>query len=224
MRVLQVEDDADTAKAIELMLEAKGHVCETVGHGEDALEQARSKVFDLILLDIMLPDVDGFEVLRRLQAEEIRVPVLIQSGLIGRDEKVRGLSLGVEEFLVKPFSSGELSSRIDAVETRRSNDSEDETANTDVSDRRSELREDSPVRRQSKRTRTLKSGQIVYNFSSCVIDCVIKDLSETGALLVVPDMFECPPKVTLRILHGPTRQCQVRWQSGKSIGVQFIDD
>ena len=223
MRVLQVEDDAATAAAVEQMLTVEGHACDTVGHGEDAIAQAKAGGYDLILLDIMLPDVDGFEVLRQLQEAESRVPVFIQAGLIGRDEKVKGLGLGVEEFLVKPFSSGELFARIESLVKRQRDAESKQDEGGDVSDRRAEPREDSPVRRQSKRTRTLKSGQIVYNFSSCVIDCVIKDLSDTGARLVVPDMFECPPKITLRILHGPTWQCRVRWQSGKSIGVQFID-
>lgn len=227
MRVLQVEDDATTAAAVKHILEAKGHACDTAESGEDAVEQARSNDYDMILLDLMLPGIDGFEVLRRLQAEEIRIPVLVQSGLIGRDEKVKGLSLGVEEFLVKPISAGELSQRLDCVAERQAEAKEDPAAapaeSHDAADRGDDPKSDCPLRRQAKRTRMLKSGQIIYNNASCVIDCVLKDISDNGAKLEVPDIFECPDDITLRILHGPTYRCKVRWQNGKSLGVEFMD-
>ena len=224
MRVLQVEDDAATAGTVAFMLKAKGHDCDIVATGEEAVAQAGRADYDMILLDIMLPDIDGFEVLRRLQAADSKVPVMIQSGLIGRDQKVRGLGLGVEAFLVKPFGAVELSDRIEAMLKRAGGAAAEESESFGEPDRRSEPRDDSPVRRQSKRTRTLKSGQIVYNNASCVIECVVKDLSETGAKLEVPDMFECPENVELWILNGSKHRCRLRWQTGKSLGVEFVTD
>ncbi len=223
MRLLHVDDDARTASAVKRLLEAKGHACETAGSGEDALEQLRGGTYDLILLDLTLPGIDGLDVLRRMQSEAIRVPVLVQSGHDDNEQKVAGLTRQLEELLAKPNGKAQPA----AHEAARPESKDDpETAPSpepDATDRREEPRPGSPVRRQAKRTRMLKSGQIVYNNASCVIECVLKDISDSGARLEVPDMFECPPEVTLRILHGPTHRCSVRWQNGKSIGVEFLD-
>lgn len=224
MLVLQVEDDAETAKAVELMLDAEGHACDTVGNGVAAIERVRRQDYDLVLLDLMLPDLEGYEVLRQMQAADFSAPVLVQTGLIGRDQKVEGMSLGVREFLVKPFDSRELTARIESAIKLHGEVNSAGAAKAEASDQGHESQPEGQVPRRAKRTRTLKSGQIIYNHASCVIDCVIKDISESGARLVVPDMFECPPNVTLRILHGPTYECKVRWQSGKSLGVEFVQD
>ncbi len=105
MRVLQVEDDPTAAQAVEQMLKAKGYACQTTAYGEEAVELAMDNHYDIILLDIMLPDIDGYEVLRRLQIAGVHTPVLIQSGIIGRDEMEKGVGFGVEDYLVKPFRS-----------------------------------------------------------------------------------------------------------------------
>ncbi len=118
MRVLQVEDDPAAARAVEQMMKSKGYACRTTAFGEEAVNLAMDSHFDLILLDIMLPDIDGYEVLRRLQAANVATPVLIQSGIIGRDEMEKGVGFGVEDYLVKPFNRNELDERIDAVMAR----------------------------------------------------------------------------------------------------------
>jgi len=221
MRVLQVEDDAATASAVEAMLASGGHACDTVARGEEAVERAQADSYDLILLDITLPGIDGFEVLRRLQAAQVDLPVLIQSGLIGSEQKVEGLSLGVDDFLVKPFSKEELSERIACLLKRQVETQRNAARQEDASDRRAEPRSNDEGRRRAKRTRTLRSGQIIYNYASCVIDCVIQDLSETGARLEAADIFDCPETVTLQVLNGSRYRCHVRWQTGKKLGVEF---
>ncbi|MCA0451796.1 MAG: response regulator, partial [Proteobacteria bacterium] len=81
MRVLLVEDDQATAKSIELMLKQEGFVCDVSDMGEDGLEIGKLYDYDIILLDLMLPDMDGYEVLRRFRQARIKTPVLILSGL-----------------------------------------------------------------------------------------------------------------------------------------------
>ena len=118
MRVLLVEDDSSTAKSIELMLASEGFVCDTTDLGEDGLEISRLYDYDIILLDLVLPDIDGYEVLRRLRAARIATPVLILSGLSQTVDKIKGLGFGADDYLTKPFDKGELVARIQAVVRR----------------------------------------------------------------------------------------------------------
>jgi len=118
MRVLLVEDDSATAKSIEMMLKSEGYVCDTTDLGEDGLEIGKLYDYDIIILDLMLPDIDGYEVLRRLRAARVRTPILILSGLAETDKKVKGLGFGADDYLTKPFEKNELIARIQAVVRR----------------------------------------------------------------------------------------------------------
>jgi two-component system cell cycle response regulator CtrA len=115
MRVLLVEDDLTTQKSIQMMLESTGMIVDTSDLGEDGLEIGKLYEYDIILLDIMLPDMDGFEVLRRLRDSRIDTPVLILSGLGESENKVKGLSSGADDYLTKPFDKAELLARIQAI-------------------------------------------------------------------------------------------------------------
>ena len=88
MRVLQLEDDAKTAQTVAMILKSDGHDCDTADCGEQALELARHAEYDIILLDIGLPDIDGHEVLKRLRGAGVMAPVVIQSGLVLRKNEV----------------------------------------------------------------------------------------------------------------------------------------
>ena len=113
MRVLQIEDDAKTAQSVELILRAEGHECDTAESGEIALELARTADYDIILLDIGLPDIDGYEVLRRLRNAGVTTPVIIQSGVVLRKNKVQ--NLGIRDVLAKPFGRHELTQSLQTV-------------------------------------------------------------------------------------------------------------
>src|SRR6201993_2388006 len=115
MRVLLVEDDAATAASIKMMLVRENFICDTTDLGEDGLEMGKLYDYDIILLDLMLPDIDGYEVLRRLRISRVRTPILIVSGLVTLDHKVQGLNLGADDFLPKPFDRRELIARIQAI-------------------------------------------------------------------------------------------------------------
>jgi len=118
MRVLLVEDDTSTAKSIEMMLKSEGYICDSTDLGEDGLEIGKIYDYDLIVLDLMLPDIDGYEVLRRLRAAKVRTPILILSGLSEPDKKVKGLGFGADDYLTKPFDKAELIARIQAIVRR----------------------------------------------------------------------------------------------------------
>ncbi|MBT4040667.1 MAG: response regulator transcription factor [Rhodospirillales bacterium] len=118
MRVLLVEDDVNTKESIELMLKASGMVVDSTDLGEDGLEIGKLYDYDIIILDIMLPDMNGFEVLRRLRDAKVRTPVLILSGLTESENKVKGLGSGADDYLTKPFNRDELLARIQAIVRR----------------------------------------------------------------------------------------------------------
>ena len=124
MRVLLVEDDTSLAKSIEMMLKSEGFVCDTTDLGEDGLEIGKLYDYDIIVLDLMLPDIDGYEVLRRLRSARIKTPILILSGLSEPDNKVKGLGFGADDYLTKPFNKEELIARIQAIVRRARGHSE----------------------------------------------------------------------------------------------------
>ena len=129
MRVLLVEDDAATAQSIELMLKRESFICDTTDLGEDGLEIGKLYDYDIIILDLMLPDIDGYEVLRRLRAARVLTPILILSGLNELDHKIKGLGFGADDFLTKPFDRRELIARIQAI-VRRSKGHAESTIST----------------------------------------------------------------------------------------------
>ena len=118
MRILLVEDDPTTSRSIEMML---GHANLNVycaDLGEDGIDLAKLYDYDLILLDLNLPDMSGYEVLRTLRVARVKTPILILSGLAGIEDKVRGLGFGADDYLTKPFHKDELIARIQAIVRR----------------------------------------------------------------------------------------------------------
>lgn len=118
MRVLLVEDDTAVAKSIEIMLKTEGYVVDSTDLGEDGLEIGKLYDYDIIILDLMLPDIDGYEVLRRLRSARVDTPILILSGLAELDAKIKGLGFGADDYLTKPFDRRELIARIQAIVRR----------------------------------------------------------------------------------------------------------
>ncbi|GAB6053286.1 response regulator transcription factor [Magnetospira thiophila] len=106
------------AKSIELMLRSAGMVVDSTDLGEDGLEIGKLYDYDIIVLDLMLPDIDGYEVLQRLRDARVETPVLILSGLTEPDNKVKGLGFGADDYLTKPFDKAELIARIQAIVRR----------------------------------------------------------------------------------------------------------
>lgn len=109
-----VEDDAPLAATVERVLAAEGYDVELVGNGNDALRRARERPFDLVVLDIMLPGLDGISVCKRLRTTG-STPVLLLTALGGTEQRVRGLDSGADDYLVKPFAYEELLARVRAL-------------------------------------------------------------------------------------------------------------
>jgi two-component system OmpR family response regulator len=118
MRILVVEDDPKLGGLLRRGLVEEGHVVDLAGRGEDALWMAAATAYDAIVLDVMLPGVDGIEVCRRLRADRVWTPVLMLTARDGVDDRVRGLDTGADDYLVKPFAFDELVARLRSLARR----------------------------------------------------------------------------------------------------------
>lgn len=119
MRILLAEDDKDLNKALTWQLAARGYNVDSCGNGEEALYYGKQNIYDVILLDRMLPDREGTEVLTALRQASVNTPVILITALGLLQDKITGLDLGADDYLVKPFDFEELLARIRCV-TRRS--------------------------------------------------------------------------------------------------------
>ena len=148
MRVLLIEDDSATAQSIELMLKSESFNVYTTDLGEEGVDLGKLYDYDIILLDLNLPDMSGYEVLRTLRLSKVKTPILILSGLAELDHKIKGLGFGADDFLTKPFDRRELVARIQAI-VRRSKGHSESTIRTGKLvvnlDSRLVLVEDQPV-------------------------------------------------------------------------------
>ncbi|HLS18746.1 MAG TPA: response regulator transcription factor [Paracoccaceae bacterium] len=115
MRILLIEDDPSTADSIELMLRQADLNTYVTDSGEEGIELAKLYDYDLILLDLALPDIDGYEVLRKLRLARIATPTLILTGQDGIDAMIKGFGCGADDYLTKPFNREELIARIHAI-------------------------------------------------------------------------------------------------------------
>ncbi len=122
MRILMVEDDAALARSIAALLRAGGHAVDHTASGEETLALVSGEPYALIILDVGLPDIDGFTVLERLRRRGEKVPVLMLTARDALDDRVRGLDLGADDYLRKPFEPSELEARVRALGRRRGGD------------------------------------------------------------------------------------------------------
>jgi len=130
-RVLVVEDNADLAFGLRNNLEIEGYEVEVAADGERGLQRARTRRHDLVILDLMLPGLDGFRVLKALRQERLSMPVLILTARGEESDKVRGLKLGADDYVTKPFGVLEILARVEALLRRERAAAPEETAATE---------------------------------------------------------------------------------------------
>ena len=218
MQVLYVDDDTSLAKIVALMLQGEGYVCHSTDNGEQAVTLAKHSDYDIIILDIMLPDIDGYEVMQRVRAAGVRTPFLIQSGLVEPDSKLEGLGFGFDEFLVKPFNKTELTDQMNAAIARSKRGITVPPVPTP--DRRGRPRKFNYKRRQHDRFTTLKRGLIVNGDDRR--PCVVLNGSHGGAAIRLLDRnVNYPSSFRLDFPSGLALQCEVCWRLGDKLGVRF---
>lgn len=125
MRILVVEDDPETAAYLGRGLREGGHEVTLAGTGPDGLEQARATAYDAMIVDRMLPGLDGLSLVRRLRAGDNQTPVLFLTALADVDDRVAGLRSGGDDYLAKPFALAELMARLEAIARRHSGSAPD---------------------------------------------------------------------------------------------------
>jgi two-component system OmpR family response regulator len=118
MKLLLVEDDRETAAYLKKALTEAGHTVDQAGAGRDGLMLAAGETYDVIVLDRMLPEIDGLAILRTIRASGVKTPVLLLTALGGIDDRVEGLEAGADDYLVKPFAFAELLARVNALARR----------------------------------------------------------------------------------------------------------
>lgn len=118
MQVLVVEDDAETAEYICSSLHALGHVCEHAADGKQGFLSALDSDFDVMVVDRMLPGLDGLSLVKSIRSAEVQTPILFLSAMDGINDRVDGLEAGADDYLVKPFAFSELSARLAALARR----------------------------------------------------------------------------------------------------------
>ncbi|MDR3285633.1 MAG: response regulator transcription factor [Holosporales bacterium] len=120
MRILFIEDDFITAQSVQKLLQSENFICDISDTGQDGVEIGKLYEYDLIILDLLLPDLEGFEVMQRLRLSHVQTPILILSGMDDTKNKVRGLCAGADDYLTKPYNKEELIARVNAI-IRRTN-------------------------------------------------------------------------------------------------------
>ncbi|WOO40276.1 response regulator transcription factor [Rubellicoccus peritrichatus] len=118
MKILVVEDDSDVRNSLRQTLEDENFVVDTVDNGAEGLYRASEWQYDVILLDVMLPELDGWHILNKLRDQKIQTPVLMLTALDDLDDRVRGLTTGADDYMVKPYHERELLARIQALHRR----------------------------------------------------------------------------------------------------------
>ena len=118
MRILYVEDEKFLADAVIHVLDKNGISVEWADNGEDGLELALKPIYDAIVLDVMLPKMSGFDILRRIREKGVKTPVIMLSALSQAEDKIRGLDYGADDYLAKPFKTAELVARLRALARR----------------------------------------------------------------------------------------------------------
>lgn len=127
--ILIVEDEESISNLIKISLEQASYICSTAYDGEEALEKIKKNHYDLILLDIMLPKIDGFEIMNYIK--ELKIPVIFITAVSSIDNKVKGLKLGADDYITKPFDIQELLARVEVV-LRRNNKTSDKITFKDI--------------------------------------------------------------------------------------------
>ncbi len=218
MKVLLIEDSPEVCKAVELALAGEGIVCDIAATGKEGVNFGQVYEYNLIILDLMLPDMDGFDVLKKLRAAKSQAPVLILSGLTETTRKIEGLGIGADDYLTKPFDMKELIARIQAVIRRSSGHSENHvTVGSLVIDFNTHTtrHQQTDVKLTAKEQEVLelmalKRGNVISKES--FLNHLYNGLDEPDMKII--DVFICKMRKKLEAASGGINYIQTIWGRG----------
>lgn len=218
MRILYVEDDLSMAKAVEGLLKQVGYNLDPAHSGREAIDLARSRTYDLLLIDNELPDMGSSEVLERLRDSGINLPCVIQRRLSDAEQGDKADRLGVTGYLKKPFNKNDL---IRAIEEGMAHSTPDTPVARLLEAGRALMTGDNQHEaRGQRRHKTLRAARVVW---PSMFNCVVMDMSAGGAAIRLPYAQQDLPQVfNLAVKAAPQLKCEVCWRAGDKAGVRFI--
>ena len=219
MRILYVDDDPSMTKTVELMLRTAGHACDTTYLGERAVQLANMKGYDAIVLDIMLPDIDGYEVIERLRQSQVSTPILIQTGLVDRAKPGDAEAFGADDILLKPFDKDELIRHLRRTVSRATGaaaaSAEKEKPGVEVP------KDQGAIKRRHNEVKTIKACEIQFDGNKT--NGMVLSLSDGGAVVSLPQHLTNLPKYfTLKFLTGRSYDCRICWRAKDKVGIAFV--
>ncbi len=219
MRVLYVDDDRSMTKSVELMLRTAGHTCDTTYLGERAVQLANMKEYDAIVLDILLPDIDGYEVIERLRQAQVATPILIQTGLVDRAKPSDAAAFGADDILLKPFDKDELIRHLRRTVSRAFGVAaaapEKEKPGVEVP------KDQGAIKRRHNEIKIIKACEIQFDGDNT--NGMILSLSDGGAVVRLPQHLTNLPKYfKLKFPTGENYDCRICWRAKNKVGSAFV--
>ncbi len=215
MRILHIENDSTAAKAAEAMLNGVVETYDRTSLGENAVKMAALAHYDLILMEILLPDIDGPEVIRRLRANRVLAPLVVVSWLVDDRGVFDAAAFGANDALPKPFTQDSLVECVRAAITKSGLSYPQPAA-----DMGADRLPDGQERRKHRRFKTDRPARITQGPG---IDCRIVDLSHGGAgIQLLADHFDLPTSFQMVLGQDTRYTCRVCWRQGRRLGVKFL--
>ena len=216
MRILHIENDTTAAKAAEAMLNGVVEIYDRTSLGENAVKMAALAHYDLILMEILLPDIDGPEVIRRLRANRVLAPLVVVSWLVDDRGVFNAAAFGANDALAKPFTRDALVECVRTAITTSGLSYPQPSAAEIGTDRLP----DGEERRKHRRFKTDRPARITQGPG---IDCRIVDLSHGGAgIQLLADHFDLPTSFQMVLGQDTRYTCRVCWRQGRRLGVKFL--
>ena len=217
MRILHIENDSTIAKAAQAMLDGVVGTYERTALGENAIKMAAAAHYDLFLMEILLPDIDGPEVIQRLRANRVLAPLVVLSWLVDDRGVFDAASFGANAALAKPFTKETL---VECVRAAGSQSGLSYPRQGGAADAAAERTSGGTGRRRHRRFKTDRPARIAQGPG---IDCRIVDLSHGGAgIQLLADHFDLPTSFQIVLGQETRYTCRVCWRQGRRLGVKFL--
>lgn len=217
MRILHIENDSSIAKAAQAMLDGVVGTYERTALGENAIKMAAAAHYDLFLMEVLLPDIDGPEVIQRLRANRVLAPLIVLSWLVDDHGVFDASAFGANGAVAKPFTKETLVESVRAAASKSGLSYPQQSGGPDAA---ADRIPGGVERRKYRRFKTDRPARIAQGPG---IDCRIVDLSHGGAgIQLLADHFDLPTSFQMVLGQETRYTCRVCWRQGRRLGVKFL--